>query len=250
MIPHLEITLPTLLLALTGAFVMGFAKTGLPGLALVNVIIMAHLFGRASVGIILPLLIVCDLVIYPIYRRYASWTKVWPLLPPTIVGVLGGWWILNVVHDDTTMKRIIGWTIAIMLGFQVLRDRNRRRLEKMPDTKGFLIGSGFVIGLSTTVANAAGPAYTVWGLIRRLSKEDFLGIAARYFLFVNFFKLPLFWQADVVSRRTLLIDLALLPAVLIGILIGRQVIKRMPQEAFDKILFVLSAAGTIWLIFF
>lgn len=249
MIPHLEISTTALLLALLGAFIMGFAKTGLPGLALINVIIMAQLFGKESIGIVLPLLVVCDLVIYPLYHKYASWKKVWPLLPATIVGVLVGWWILKTV-PDTAMKPIIGWTIVGMLVLQILRQFSRQLLAKMPDSTGFLIGSGLTIGVSTTVANAAGPAFSIWGLIRRISKEDFLGIGARYFLFVNLFKLPLFWDADVVSQRTLLIDLALLPSVIAGIVVGRLVILRLPQKLFEWILFALSAAGAIWLICF
>lgn len=251
MIPHLDISTTHLILALIGAFIMGFAKTGLPGLALINVIIMAQMFGKESIGIVLPLLIVCDLVIYPLYRRYASWKLVWPLLPATIIGILGGWWILDWVGaEDTLMKRIIGWTIVAMLVLQLLKARSERLLAKMPDTIGFLIGSSLVIGVSTTVANAAGPAYSIWGLIRKLSKEDFLGIAARYFLIVNLFKLPFFWQQNVVSERTLLIDLALLPSVMVGIVVGRLVILQLPQRMFEWILFVLSAAGAIWLIAF
>ena len=46
------------------AFSLGFSKTGFPGLALVNVLIMAELFGaKESVGLILPLLIVCDVTV-------------------------------------------------------------------------------------------------------------------------------------------------------------------------------------------
>ena len=87
MIPFLEITTSTLALALFGALILGFSKTGLPGLALLNVVIMAQLFGKLSVGIILPLLVLCDVVIYPMYRKFASWRQVWPLLVPAIIGV-------------------------------------------------------------------------------------------------------------------------------------------------------------------
>ncbi|MEZ5431216.1 MAG: hypothetical protein R3F31_08575 [Verrucomicrobiales bacterium] len=59
-----------------GAFSLGVAKTGFPGLAILNVILLAELFGaRQSAGIILPLLVVCDLLVYPAFRRYSSWKK-------------------------------------------------------------------------------------------------------------------------------------------------------------------------------
>ena len=79
----------TWLLALLGAFSLGVSKTGFPGLAIVNVVIMAELFGaRESVGMVLPLLIICDLIVYPLFRKHSSWKQVLPLIPPAVLGVL------------------------------------------------------------------------------------------------------------------------------------------------------------------
>ena len=83
-----DISTATWLLALFGALSLGFSKTGFPGLAMVNVLILAELFGaKASVGMIVPMLIVCDLTVYPLFRRYSSWRELWPLLPSTFVGL-------------------------------------------------------------------------------------------------------------------------------------------------------------------
>ena len=83
-----DISTATWLFALFGAFSLGFSKTGFPGLAMVNVLILAELFGaKASVGMIVPMLIVCDLTVYPLFRRYSSWRELWPLLPSTFVGL-------------------------------------------------------------------------------------------------------------------------------------------------------------------
>ena len=40
-----DISVATWLIALFGAFSLGFSKTGFPGLAMVNVLILAELFG-------------------------------------------------------------------------------------------------------------------------------------------------------------------------------------------------------------
>lgn len=248
-IPYLEIALSTLLLALFGAFSLGISKTGLPGLALLNVIIMAQLFEKQSVGIILPLLVFCDLVIYPMYHKYASWRQVWPLLIPAVIGVLVGYFILDRLGDDQ-MKPIIGWIVIGLLILQLVRNRSEAFLAKMPDSAGFLVGSGLAIGVSTTVANAAGPAFSVWAIVKRLSKEDFLGIGARFFLFVNLFKVPFIFQVGIINKFTLLLDAALLPAIVAGILVGRQIVKRIEQQTFEWVLFGISAIGAIWLICF
>ena len=75
-----DIPVTTWLIALLGAFCLGFSKTGFPGLAMVNVLILAELFGaKPSVGIIVPLLVACDLTVYPLFRKYSSWKEVLPL---------------------------------------------------------------------------------------------------------------------------------------------------------------------------
>ena len=101
-----DISTATWLFALFGAFSLGFSKTGFPGLAMVNVLILAELFGaKASVGMIVPMLIVCDLTVYPIFRRYSSWRELWPLLPSTFVGLAAGYFLLDYIAEPTARKR-------------------------------------------------------------------------------------------------------------------------------------------------
>ena len=247
MIPHLEIPVATFALACLGAFCLGFAKTGLPGLALINVVIMAHFFGKQSVGIVLPLLILSDVIVFPIYRNHATWKQAWTLILPSIVGVFLGYFVLRSLDDGMT-KRVIGCTILGMLVLQFLRMRSVDFLKHLPHSPGFLAASGLVIGVSTTVANAAGPAFSIWGLLKGLPKNEFLGIGARVFLFLNIFKIPFNWEIGILNPKTLWIDAALVPAVLLGIAAGKPLVGLIPQEVFVWILFVLSGTGALWLL--
>ncbi len=247
MIPLPDISLPAYAAAFFGAFCLGVAKTGLPGLALINVIIMAELFRKESVGIVLPLLILADLVVYPIYRRHATWRDTWPLLVPATAGVCLGYFVLRAIDDHTT-KTVIGWTILGMLALQWLRMRSPELLLHLPHSRRFLAVSGLVIGISTTVANAAGPVYSIWGLLKGLPKNLFLGMGARVFLFLNLVKLPFNANLGIVNGRTLLLDATLVPAVLLGIFVGRPFVQRLPEAVFQRVLFVLSAIGAFWLI--
>ena len=43
---------------------------------------------------------------------------------------------------------------------------------------------GFVSGVSTMLANAAGPVMTVYLLAQRLEKKEHLGVFCRFFLFI------------------------------------------------------------------
>lgn len=230
----------TWILALIGAFSLGVSKTGFPGMALINVIIMAELFGaKASVGMVLPLLIVCDLTVYPLFRKHASWKQVAPMIPPAVCGVLIGWLMLGQFSDEAA-KKTIGLIILFMLGFQIIRAMRSEFLSNLPDSNYFRHGTGLTIGVSTTLANAAGPIYSIYALVHKMEKNDFLGIGARFFLFLNIFKAPFLGQLDLINIESLKIDLMLLPGIFAGILLGRHLIKLVPQRVFEILLYLFS----------
>ena len=102
-----DISTATWLLTLFGAFSLGFSQSGFPGLAMVNVLILAELFGaKASVGMIVPMLVVCDLTVYPLFRRYSSWKELWPLLPSTFAGLIVGYFLLDYIAESTARQGI------------------------------------------------------------------------------------------------------------------------------------------------
>jgi uncharacterized membrane protein YfcA len=241
---------PTLSLACLGALCLGISKTGFPGLAIVNVLLIAELFGaKNSVGIILPMLIVCDLLVYPLFRKYASWKMVWPLVPVTLAAVVGAWLLLDALNDQTA-RRVIGIIILFMLILQLVREFRREFLEHLPDSLIFRWFSCLLIGVSTMLANAAGPVYSIWALVHRMKKEDFLGVGARFFLLVNVFKVPFLGQLELINPESLHLNALLLPALISGILLGKQLIHLVPQRAFEILLYGFSALATIRLLFY
>ena len=73
------------------AFIIGLSKAGLKGIDMMNVTIMAIVFGgKASTGIVLPLLCVADIIAVRYYNRHAQWKHFWKLLPWMIIGILIG----------------------------------------------------------------------------------------------------------------------------------------------------------------
>lgn len=237
-------------IGLFSAFCLGFSKAGFPGLAMVNVMIMADLFGaKQSVGIILPLLIVSDLTVYPLFRHYASWKQVWPLLIPAFAGIVIGYFLLGNI-DNHAARRVIGGIILVMLVLQLIRAYRTEFLTHLPDTRGFLWGSGLTIGVSTMMANAAGPAFSIYSLVHKMAKSDFLGIGARTFLVLNLVKVPFMTDLDIINPQSLKIDLALLPGTFIGIFAGYRLITRIPQRVFEVLLYGFSLMAGVRLLLF
>jgi uncharacterized membrane protein YfcA len=107
---------------------------------------------------------------------------------------------------------------------------------------------GFVSGVSTMLANAAGPVMTVYLLAQRLEKKEHLGVFCRFFLFINLFKLPFSGSLGLVTGPSLMTNLILLPGVIAGIILGWQILKRIQQNAFENVLAWLTAIAAGWLI--
>jgi uncharacterized membrane protein YfcA len=237
-----------LLLALFGALCIGLSKSGLAGTATLNVVLMAQIFGaKPSVGLVLPLLIVADLLGFLINRKGGSWRQIVPMMPPAIAGVIVGWLLLDRI-DNAVARVVIGWIILGLLAFNFVLRKRREQFLALTEHRGFAQGMGFLAGTVTMIANAAGPVMTVFLLSQRLEKREHLGVFCRFFLFINLFKLPFSNSVGIITGPSMLTNLVLLPGVFLGIFLGWQILKRIPQDAFENTLAILTAFAAIWLI--
>lgn len=220
-------------LALLAAFCIGVAKAGFSGTSLISVAIFTHLYGaKTQAGLALPLLILADLIVYPAFRKHGSWKDVWRLLPAALFGLAIGWWLLGHV-PELAARRIIGVAILMMLSLQMLRVLKPGVLEAWAEHRAFGTGAGVMGGVTTMLANAAGPVIQLYLLSRRIPKMELIGIGARFFLLINLIKVPLNRQLNLINADTLLDNLKLAPAVLLGVVVGKSLLQRVPQRAFE-----------------
>ncbi len=235
--------------ACVAALCVGLSKAGFSGISLISVFIFADLFGKNSVGLVLPLLIVADLFVYPSFRAHGSWRQVWGLLAPAMVGLAIGWWVL-VVIDDQQAKWGIGASILLMVGVQSLRLWNTERFDALAHSRPFGISAGVCGGMATMIANAAGPVVQLYLISKRLPKMELLGISSRFFLLINVIKLPFNIQLQLIDKNTLLFNALLIPAVGIGIFCGRSFVRHVPQQIFEALVLGFSTLAGIKLCFF
>jgi uncharacterized membrane protein YfcA len=247
---HTLITTPEmLLLALVGALFIGMAKAGLSGCGLVSVLLFAEAFGaKASTGVVLPLLIAADFMGFWLLRGGGKWRQIIPLVPPAIIGVIIGWWLLDKL-DNHVAKHVIGWLIIALLALKLVLDWKRDHLDALQRHPVFVGFLGVAAGVATMLANAAGPVMSVYLLAKRLEKKDFLGVFTRFFLFINLFKVPFSAQIGLINGASLLTNLALIPAVVAGIWIGWRVVKVMSQKVFEWVVFVFALLAALKLVF-
>jgi|APCry1669188970_1035186.scaffolds.fasta_scaffold30703_2 uncharacterized protein len=230
------------------AFLIGLSKTGLPGVGILSVLLAAFVIpARASTGLVLPMLIVGDLFAVSYYHRHAVWRHLVMLLPFAVVGVVIGYFAMGFV-DDKQLGKIIGGIVLVLLCVNALWTRVAKGQDAVPSGWWFAGVLGLLAGVTTMMANAAGPIMIIYLLAMRLPKEEFVGTGAWYFLIVNCFKVPFSWTLGLITLSSLKFNLMLCPLVVLGALVGIPLFKRIPQKYFKVVVEVLAAAAALKLL--
>jgi uncharacterized membrane protein YfcA len=236
------------ILAAIAAVCIGLNKAGFNSFGIITILIMAHLFpAKVSTGTVLPMLLFADLMAIVIYRRHVSWKDLWQLLPTTVLGLVAGWLLMRFIPESVYGK-VLGWMILLMMLVLLWQQVDERLLSKVRNHPLLANGSGFVSGITTMMANAAGPVVTFYLLAKRFEKMAFVGTCAWFFFMINLTKLPLSWNLGLISAQSLLLNLTLLPAVIFGMGAGRLLIGKIPQVLFEWTLIAISTAAAIRLI--
>ncbi len=231
-------------LILLGAFIIGLSKAGLKGIDIMNVTIMAIVFGgKASTGIVLPLICFADILAVTYYHRHAEWPHFWRLLPWMIVGILVGVFVGKDL-DELIFRRIMAVTIVLTV-FIMLALELRKNI-KLPKSRLFAAGMGLGAGFTTMLGNLAGAFSNLYFLAMRIPKNNFIGTSAWVFLVINYFKLPfqiIYWKN--ITLSTLKTDMLLIPALLVGFWAGIKIVSKIKDASYRKVVMVLTLAGAV-----
>ena len=243
-------TAANLALGMTAAFMVGVSKTGIPGGALLAVPMFAMIFeGRLIAGGTLPILIAGDLFAVAWYHSHARWDLLRPIAPWVGLGFVAGTaFFVAIGAASRSLEVTIGVIVLFIVGLQMIR--LIRRTPPRPPNTATAATYGTAGGFTTFVANAAGPVINTYLIGLDLPKTELVGTQAWFYLVVNLAKIPLYLAIGALAAggvfftaESLLFDLVLIPAVVIGAFAGRAIFTRVPQRAFLIVVLVLSAAG-------
>jgi uncharacterized membrane protein YfcA len=210
---------------------------------------MAELFDqRESTGVVLPMLICGDILSVIAFHQHARWPIIWRMLPPTVIGVIGGYFIMLRLTSGKVFGPIIGWIVLAMVVLQAARRWCPRLFEKAPHTRGFAWSMGITAGITTMLANAAGPIMTLYFLAIETPKYELVGTGAWMFLMVNSFKVPFSWHLGLIHGSSLLFNLVLVPAIAVGTFAGRGLIRYVNQNLFEALLLIFAAVAALHMI--
>lgn len=238
----------TLALLFLVAFFIGMAKTGVHGISMFAVPLLALIFGgKASAGVMLPMLIMADLFAVKYYHRHANWYFLFKLFPSAAIGVLVGTWLGNSV-DDQLFKAIMSVIIFISLGLMIWMERANK--AAIPDYLWFALLMGFTGGVTTMVGNLAGSVMALYLLSMRLPKNEYIGTAAWFFLAINLFKVPFHvfsWES--IDGQSFLLNLICLPFIALGAWVGIVVVKHIAEKNYRWLVIGMTALAALFMLF-
>ena len=237
-----------LLLAIA-AFGIGITKSGFSGVSMVHVILFALVFGaRNSTGIVLPMLIAGDIFAMSVYGKHANWRYVRRMMLPTLIGVVIGW-LMMFRLPEAYYRPLIGTIIFGLTVLQIIRLWKEEWLADVPHAAWFAWSMGILVGLTTMLANAAGPVFGLYLLAIGLPKLEFVGTAAWFFLLLNIVKIPFSWTLGLIRLDTLALNAMLMPLIALGLWVGTRIIRVIPQRLFDSLILVLTGVASFKLLF-
>ena len=235
-------------IVLTVALLMGMAKTGVHGAGMLSVPLLAIAYGgKASSGLMLPMLLVADIFGVFYYHRHASFQYLKILFPWAALGVIAGSWAGSYISEES-FRIMMAVTIVLSLAVMVWLETGGK--DKIPDSIYFGVIAGFLGGFTSMLGNLAGTVMVVYFLSMRLPKNIFIGTAAWFFLVVNWFKVPFHvWIWHTINVDSWLMALYVTPAILLGAFIGVAMVKRMSDQVYRWFIVGMTFVAAVVMVF-
>ena len=164
-------------------FLIGMSKGGFPvGTLALPVLILVWpaqaQAAREAVGFMLPMLCVMDFIALLFYWRHVLWTRLVYLIPATLTGVtIASFLFVSdasalIAVSDRALTLLIGVLGIVFILYFIAKKWILRQLNT--SRPGWKSGTafGFVAGMTSTLAHAAGPVLQMYLLPQHLEKKN------------------------------------------------------------------------------
>ena len=200
-----------------------------------------------ALGIMLPLLMLIDVASLPAYWRKWHWAEARVLLIGALPGVVLGALFYSWANPDV-IRFLIGFVSLAFVAWQMAQKSGLLRFDRKFGARAGLI-SGGVLGFTSFVSHAGGPAAAVYLLGQGLPKTAYQATTVLVFWAVNLFKVGFYASLGIFSTETLALDLALAPFAVLGAWLGIKGHDRVSERTFFAITYIaltLTGAKLIW----
>lgn len=238
--------------------ITGISKAGFGGgVGILAIPVMALVMGSDHMlGVMLPVLIGCDIFSNLHYLGQYDWKRLRPLLMGIVCGIAVGTVILFYLRAlppeefRTILNGVVGGICLLVVALQAYRLAGRE-VPTLPPHPASAVGVGAFAGTVSTINHAAGPIVTIYLLQEKLEKRRLVGTLLLYFLIGNSLKLPTYLLLPMSNGRplinadTLHDSIWFIPLIPIGTLIGAWMNKHVSEKPFAAVMYIAAglAAG-------
>ena len=220
-----------LLLASGAALLVGLSKGGLPTIGMLAVPLLSMVMSPLkATTLLLPIFVASDMVSVWLYRRQFSRENLQILIPASLLGVLVGWLTASYT-SDSAVTLLIG---CIGIGFCLNTWLRRAEPPAQPADLKKGVFWGTIAGFTSFISHAGAPPFQVYVLPQRLPKAVFAGTATMLFTVINLAKVLPYQQLNPYSLEDLYQAAWLIPAALLGTVIGAYLTKIIHEKWFFR----------------
>lgn len=184
----MELTLATILVALTGVFLISFMRGAFGGgFAIIGIPLLSIVMDPVTAGgLLAPLFIAMDLYALR-YWKPSTWSRpdLVVLVPVLVIGIGVGYFVFRALDH----RAIAILMAAITLAFVGLWFFRGSEVTAQPRSTPKAIAAGFTSGITTMVAHSGGPPLAMYLLPLGLTKELYAGTTSLFFTVGNATKL-------------------------------------------------------------
>ena len=189
------------------------------------------------VPIIMPLVLINDYIIAIENKQHLKPDKILPIAGSAILGIPLGIIILSNL-DMYVLKIIISIIILIAALFLFTGKTITIKRERL--TSMF---AGFFSGILVSTSGLSGPPITIFLINQKWEKLDFRNNLALYFSIIDTVTVISLFVSGFITRETLVANLFLIPSVLIGYFIGKNILPIINQQIFTRTIIIIIMTG-------
>lgn len=221
-------------IAALSAFIVGLSKGGLPSVGTLAVPLLALVISPVTAAaLLLPIYVASDMVGLYLYRHSYSGRNLAILAPASLVGVALGW-TFSARLSSVFVGMLVGVVGIIFCLNAWFGGRYRARVKEA----GVLSGAfwGTLTGLTSFVSHSGAPPFQMYVLPQKLEKMKFAGTATILFAIVNAAKIVPYWELQQFSSFDGTLVLWLVPAALVGTVVGKRLTQILPTGVFFRVI--------------
>ena len=246
-----------ILTAFAAVMIMAVSKGGFGGgVGIISVPMMFYVAPTQFVlGLWVPVLVVADLATIHQYPKEWNPRAFFRLAPGVMLGII---LVTTLVHSINPLEHSpeekkldhflrVGCGV-VSLAFVALQLRPKRadteNDEPWEPSWAVSLPTGLIAGITTMIANAAGPIVTMFFLPQKMEKRVFVGTCGRFYFIFNSIKIPFAMYCGWTSRTTLKFGAWMMVVGPVGVVLGRWLNNHLSAKWFEALVrFSLVFAG-------